>query len=101
MFGAVVGWIYDNWVKGSPSGEAARRLGVLLASGFIVGEGLFSVLLAIPIVITGNGDILAVVGDSFANTGLVLGGGAFAVTVIGLYVWTRAMARSVAPAATE
>ena len=99
VLGAVIGWIYDNIVKGSPSGEVARRLGVLLASGFIVGEGLFSVLLAIPIVITGNGDILAVVGDGFANTGLVLGAAVFGVTVVGLYVWTRGMARSVGAAA--
>jgi putative OPT family oligopeptide transporter len=99
VFGAVIGWIYDSWVKGSPSGEVARRLGVLLASGFIVGEGLFSVALAVPIVITGNGDIMAVVGDAFANTGLVLGGTAFAITVIGLYIWTRFLARGVGVAA--
>jgi putative OPT family oligopeptide transporter len=99
VFGAVIGWVYDSWVKGSPSGEVARRLGVLLASGFIVGEGLFSVALAVPIVITGNGDIMAVVGDAFANTGLVLGGTAFAITVIGLYIWTRFLARDVGVAA--
>ena len=102
VFGAVVGWIYDNWVKGAPSGEVARRLGVLLASGFIVGEGLFSVLQAIPILITRNGDVLALVGDSFASTGLVLGGAAFVLTVVGFYIWTRWMARGVsAAAATE
>ena len=99
VLGAVIGWIYDNVVKGSPSGEVARRLGVLLASGFIVGEGLFSVLLAIPIVITGNGDILAVVGDGFANTGEVLGAAVFGLTVVGLYIWTRGMARGVGAAA--
>jgi len=99
VLGAVIGWIYDNVVKSSPSGEVARRLGVLLASGFIVGEGVFSVLLAIPIVITGNGDILAVVGDGFANTGMVLGAAVFGVTVVGLYVWTRGMARGVGVAA--
>ena len=56
-------------------------------------------LLAIPIVITGNGDILAVVGDGFAHTGEVLGAAVFGVTVVGLYVWTRGMARGVSAAA--
>ena len=99
VLGAMIGWIYDNVVKGSPSGEVARRMGVLLASGFIVGEGLFSVLQAIPILITRNGDILAVFGKGFANTGMVLGATVFGLTVVGLYTWTRGMARGVGAAA--
>ena len=99
VLGAVIGWVYDQWVKGGSSGEVARRLGVLLASGFIVGEGLFSVGLAIPIVITGKLDIIALVDDTFASKGALLGGVAFAVAVVALYVWTRGMARGVgAPA---
>ena len=48
---------------------------------------------------TGNGDILAVVGDGFAHTGEVLGAAAFGLTVVGLYVWARGMARGVGQAA--
>lgn len=42
--GAVVGAIYNRWVSGKPWGEVAKRLGILLASGMIVGESLFGVL---------------------------------------------------------
>ncbi len=96
VLGAVIGWIYDKWVAGKPSGEVARRLGVLLASGFIVGEGLFNVGLAGLIVGTGNGDVLALVGDAFGGTADMLGGAAFILVVGALYVWTRGMSKGVA-----
>ena len=38
--GAVAGWVYDRHVGRLPRGEAKKQLGVLLASGMIVGEGL-------------------------------------------------------------
>ena len=40
VVGAVIGWIYNRSVKS----ERAKRLGVLVASGMIVGESLFNVL---------------------------------------------------------
>ena len=40
VVGAVIGWIYNRSVKS----ERAERLGVLVASGMIVGESLFSVI---------------------------------------------------------
>jgi putative OPT family oligopeptide transporter len=92
IIGSVIGWVYDRWVARGPDGEMARRLGVLLASGLIVGESLFNVALAGLIVISRKGEPLAVVGDGFAPAGAILGGVAFLGVAIGLYGWTRTRA---------
>jgi hypothetical protein len=61
---------------------------VLVASGLIVGESLFGVLLAGLIVSTNKPEPLALAGDGFATASLILGGLAFAVVLAGLYWWT-------------
>lgn len=88
VVGAVAGWIYDKLVMRRPQGGVAKRLGVLMVSGLIVGESLFNVALAPLIVATGKGTPLALVGDSFANTGLILAAVGFVVVSLGLYLWT-------------
>jgi putative OPT family oligopeptide transporter len=89
IFGAVIGWAYDRWVAGGAHGDVSRRLGVLMASGLIVGESLFSVALAGVIVASRNSEPLAVVGDGFASSAAVIGGLAYVGLSVGLYVWTR------------
>ncbi len=69
IIGAFVG---HTWEKRNPS-PAAQRIGVLMASGLIVGESLFGVALAIPISITLNPTPLAVVGDSFGTIAMIGG----------------------------
>ena len=88
VLGAVAGWLYDRFAKGRPSGEAAKRLGVLMVSGLIVGEGLFNVALAMLIVGTGQGTPLALVGDSFQGAATWLAALAFVLAPVGLYLWT-------------
>src|SRR5260221_12753877 len=68
---AISGWLYQRWIAGQPYAPIARRLVVLLASGLIVGESLFGVLLAGLVVITNKTTPLAVVGDNFQLTTLV------------------------------
>ncbi|MBX7248337.1 MAG: oligopeptide transporter, OPT family [Caulobacteraceae bacterium] len=92
VVGAVLGWLYDKWAGRHADAEARKRLGVLLASGMIVGESLFGVILAGLIVGTNNGTPLSVVPDSFAPTGVVVGALAFAVVTLGLYLWTMGKA---------
>ena len=98
VIGAVVGWSYNRWVATRPNGEVARRLGVLVASGFIVGESLFGVLLAGVIVVTGKATPFAVVGDAFATPSMWLGAIAFIAVVYATYRWAAGLARDV-PAA--
>jgi len=43
--------------------EAANRNGILFASGLITGEALLGIILAIPIVISGRADVLAVMNN--------------------------------------
>jgi len=91
VVGAVLGRLYDGWADKRRHPESAKRLGVLLASGLIVGESLFGVILAGLIVGTDNGTPLAVVGDAFPA--VMVGAIAFAVVVAGLYLWTMGKAR--------
>ena len=46
MIGALIGWWYNRRTERSPDPARAQHLGVLVASGMIVGESLFGVLLA-------------------------------------------------------
>jgi putative OPT family oligopeptide transporter len=96
VIGAVAGHFYNQRARRAPNPEAALRFGVLLASGLIVGESLFGVLLAAIIVVSANGTPLGLVGDSFATASNVLGGIAFAVAVAGLYAWIERLARRTA-----
>jgi putative OPT family oligopeptide transporter len=94
VVGAVLGWGYERWAMGTRVAETAKRLGVLLASGLIVGESLFGVLLAGVIVFTNRGTPLALVGDAFENAALGLGGAGFIVALAVLYRWIARLSLS-------
>ena len=94
VVGALFGWLYNRWAERTGN-EPAKRLGVLLASGMIVGESLFGVLLAGIIVASGNSSPLAVVGDAFQNTAMILGAIAFLLVAVALYRWIGARSRSI------
>jgi putative OPT family oligopeptide transporter len=88
VVGALAGWYYDRHVGHGPKGEARKQLGVLLASGMIVGEGLVGVLIAALVAFSGKDFPLALVGDDFAEGAAVwIGGAAFASVVFLLYRW--------------
>ena len=85
VLGAVLGWAYNRWAARRREPDRLKQLGVLVASGFIVGESLFGVLLAGLIVFTGNPAPLGLVGDSFAPAANVIGLIAFALALGGLF----------------
>ena len=88
VVGAVAGWMFERSVSTRARAEATKQLGVLLASGMIVGEGLVGVLVATLVAFSGQDFPLSLVGDSFAATGAVwLGGIAFAGVIYLLYRW--------------
>lgn len=88
VVGALAGWYYDRHVSRGTKPEARKQLGVLLASGMIVGEGLVGVLIAALVAFSGKDFPMALVGDGFAEGPAVwLGGGGFALVVFLLYRW--------------
>ena len=85
VVGAVLGWWYNRWAATQSQADRARQLGILVASGMIVGESLFGVLLAALIVFSSNATPLGLVGDSFAPVGMVAGVVVFALVLAGLF----------------
>ena len=84
--GALIGWWYNDRTAGTPDPERAQHLGVLVASGMIVGESLFGVLLAGLIVALSNDAPLALVAGNFPAAEFI-GIAAFAALIIALYGW--------------
>jgi putative OPT family oligopeptide transporter len=66
VVGALIGYLYDRAMDQRPNAAMAKRFGILLASGLIVGESLLGVLNAGLIVATGSATPLALVGEGFA-----------------------------------
>jgi len=95
VVGAVAGWYFDRRADRGPAPAATKQLGVLLASGLIVGEGLVGVVIAALVAFSGRGDYpLALVGDAFAEGPAVwIGGFAFAIVLALLYRWASAKGR--------
>jgi hypothetical protein len=83
VIGAVIGHWYDGRVARRKDVEYRKRLGVLVASGMIVGESLLGVLVAGLIVVHVP---LALVPDDFAP-GPWIGLGAFVLLIVLLYGW--------------
>ncbi|WP_422061240.1 OPT family oligopeptide transporter [Sphingopyxis sp.] len=87
--GAVAGWFYDRWADKRANAEFAHRMGVLTATGMIVGESLFGVLYAGIVAGTGNDAPLAVVGEGFQLPSVFIGLGLFVALVVMSYARTR------------
>jgi putative OPT family oligopeptide transporter len=62
--GAVIGWFYDRWARRSTSPELAERLGMLAATGLIVGESLFGVVFAILAGVTNSATPLQIIKEN-------------------------------------
>ena len=95
VIGAVAGWIYDKAVSSTRYADVARRMGVLLASGLIVGESLFGVFTAGVIVATRDDAPFAMLPAGSAWPAMLAGIVGFAAAVFGLYAWTKSRAAKV------
>src|SRR3954452_23490835 len=105
IVGAVVGWLYDRRADRTPRPEASKQLGVLLASGLIVGEGVIAVVISLikafsskpaPLALVGPDGLLAKwipILAKFETAVIVIGGVTFAVIAVVLYRWILVMAR--------
>ncbi|HEX4668323.1 MAG TPA: oligopeptide transporter, OPT family [Chthoniobacterales bacterium] len=98
VVGALVGAWFEGYADRGPKAEATKQLGVLLASGLIVGESLLAVIYAGVVGLSGIQSPLALVGPSFATPAIFIGGVVFVVTAFVLYRWIIGLARGAATA---
>lgn len=91
--GAILGTFYNKWAdKSGGDVERKKRMGVLLATGLIVGESLFGVVFAGIVAATGDDSPLAIVGDNFLKTSEYLGVILFVLVIAWLYKKTQQIA---------
>ena len=98
VVGAIVGWYFDKRAERGPKPESTKQLGVLLASGMIVGESIIGVIIAAIVVFSGKGAPLALVGDGFGTAAIWIGGIAFVAVNVALYRWVARLGRTSAAA---
>jgi putative OPT family oligopeptide transporter len=94
VVGAIAGWFFDKRADRRAKPEATKQLGVLLASGLIVGESIIGVVISAIVVFSGVSAPLALVGPGYETAGKIIGGVAFAVTAIVLYRWILRLGRA-------
>jgi putative OPT family oligopeptide transporter len=88
VVGAIAGWYYDRRADRRANPASIKQLGVLLASGMLVGEGLIGVVIAALVAFSGKDFPLSLVSDSFAAHGAeILGTLMFVLTLAGMYRW--------------
>lgn len=90
--GAVVGYAYDRWADRARDPELARRMGVLTATGMIVGESLWGVGFAGIVYLTNQETPLALVGEGFVPFALV--GGTLLFALLTWVMYRRTMVAS-------
>ncbi|HEX6072696.1 MAG TPA: oligopeptide transporter, OPT family [Sphingomicrobium sp.] len=90
VVGAVLGHLYDRWAVRQRDPGFAERMGVLGATGLIVGDSLFNVVYAGLVAGSDNPDLLAVTAATGWQTpvGVVL----FVAMIVLLYARTRSQA---------
>ncbi|MGH8162077.1 MAG: OPT family oligopeptide transporter [Gammaproteobacteria bacterium] len=93
VVGAIVGWWFTRRANRKSKPEALKQLGVLLASGLIVGESILGVIFAATVAFSGSSSPIALVGKDFAVPAMAIGAIVFVITVILLYRWLFRLAR--------
>ncbi|MCT2400379.1 OPT family oligopeptide transporter [Novosphingobium mangrovi (ex Huang et al. 2023)] len=89
VVGSLLGWVYDRWASGRADPEFAIRMGVLTATGLIVGESLWGVTFAGIVAASGSDSALVLIGDGYETSALVGGTALFVTLVYLLYMRTR------------
>ncbi len=95
VVGAIGGYLFERAVSKYSWGEAAKRMGVLVMSGFIVGESLFNVALAGLIVSTDKGEPLAIANGMSESQGMIVALILGAALLGALYRWSATNAKRV------
>jgi putative OPT family oligopeptide transporter len=87
IVGAVIGHLYNRWAERQDNPGFAERLGVLAATGLIVGDSLFNV--AFAGIVAGSDDPAALAVLEEGPWQMPLGVAVFAGVIALLYAWTR------------
>ena len=90
VIGSVAGHFYDRWADRRDDPERARRIGVLAATGMIVGESLFGVAFAGIVGATGSDSPLAIPGVDLGSAALI--GGTLLFLALAVLLYRRSMA---------
>jgi len=93
VVGALVGWAYDRRAARAPNPQDTRQMGILMASGMIVGESIIGVIIAAIVVFSGREAPLALVGKGFGPDSVWIGGLIFVVISAAMYRWVSRLAR--------
>ncbi len=88
--GALIGHAYDRWAKRTANPELAERLGMLAATGLIVGESLFGVFFALLAGVTQKATPLQVIAENpFAEGAAIV---VFAAGIAWIYLRVKKQA---------
>jgi putative OPT family oligopeptide transporter len=90
VIGTVIGHSWDKMAERTARPEFSKRLGVLLATGLVVGDSLFGLAFAGAVGALGDPARLSVVGPSFAPAAEMIG----LVLLVGLVVFAYARTKS-------
>ncbi len=99
--GAVIGHVHDQWASRQVDPERAKRLGVLMATGLIVGDSLWGVAYAAIVVVSGRPEPLAIVGEGFTPWANGIGVVLFVVILVWMYRMVRRRGTEPADTATQ
>lgn len=91
--GAVLGHVHQRWSSRQPDPEKAKRFGILMATGLIVGDSLWGVAYAGIVVASGKSAPMAVVGNGFSTWANGLGLVVFVGVLVWMYGTTRRRSR--------
>src|SRR5207302_7418227 len=91
VVGTIVGYVFDRRAERTRNPEGTKQLGVLLASGLIVGESIIGVVISAIVVFSGVAAPLALVGAGYETAGKFVGGLAFIAIGFVLYRWVLGM----------
>lgn len=89
VLGSVIGMVYDRWADRTADPEFARRMGVLTATGLIVGESLWGVSFALIVYATNSDAPMAIAPEGFGPVALIAGPVLVIALLAALYRYTR------------
>lgn len=91
IIGTVIGHFWNRMSDKTSRPEFGRRMGVLLATGLVVGDSLYGLVFAGTVAAVGDADRLAIVGDGFGTASEFIGLGLLAV--LGWFAYARTRRR--------